>query len=184
DEQQELVGQLLSQEKKILQQFDPIRSEKIDTLKVRIHGDYHLGQVLYTNGDFVIIDFEGEPARPLSERKIKRSVFRDVAGMMRSFDYAAFNVLLQNNPVIRPEDVASLEPWAELWSYYIGRHFVDSYYQASEGQGIIPVTGAQREHLLQGYLMNKAVYELNYELNSRPDWASIPLRGILRLIGS
>jgi maltose alpha-D-glucosyltransferase/alpha-amylase len=184
DEQQELVGQLLSQEKKILQQFDPIRSEKIDTLKVRIHGDYHLGQVLYTNGDFVIIDFEGEPARPLSERKIKRSVFRDVAGMMRSFDYAAFNVLLQNNPVIRPEDVASLEPWAELWSYYIGRHFVDSYYQASEGKGIIPVTGAQREHLLRGYLMNKAVYELNYELNSRPDWAVIPLRGILRLIGS
>ena len=183
-EPRELAEQLLAGEKKILQQFDPIRFEKIETLKVRIHGDYHLGQVLYTGNDFVIIDFEGEPARPISERKIKRSVFRDVAGMMRSFDYAAFNVLLQNNPVIRPEDAQRLEPWAERWSFYVGQHFVDAYFNAAKGHEIVPEEAAQREHLLRGYLMNKAVYELNYELNSRPLWASIPMRGILKLIES
>ncbi|WP_449257731.1 maltose alpha-D-glucosyltransferase [Chlorobium limicola] len=183
-ESAELAIQLIAGQKKILQQFDPIREEKIDTLKVRIHGDYHLGQVLYTGNDFVIIDFEGEPARPLSERKIKRSVFRDVAGMMRSFDYAAFNVLMQNNPVIRQEDVLRLQPWAERWSYYVGQHFVDAYFSAAKGYEIIPEEAAQREHLLRGYLMNKAVYELNYELNNRPDWAAIPMRGILKLIES
>ncbi|ACD91401.1 trehalose synthase [Chlorobium limicola DSM 245] len=181
-EPKELVLQMLANQKKILQQFEPIRTGKIDTLKVRIHGDYHLGQVLSTGNDVVIIDFEGEPSRPISERKIKRSVFRDVAGMMRSFDYAAFNVLLQANPVIRQEDVARLEPWAERWSYYVGQHFVDSYFSAAKGHEIVPEEASQREHLLRGYLMNKAVYELNYELNNRPEWATIPMRGILKLI--
>jgi maltose alpha-D-glucosyltransferase / alpha-amylase len=176
-----LAHELLDMEREILRQFDPIRKEKIDTVKIRIHGDYHLGQVLYTGNDFVILDFEGEPARSLSERKIKRSVYRDLAGMLRSFDYAAFNVLMQNQ-CIRPEDRKALEPWAELWSYHVGQHFIEVYTQNTEGAGLIPKEGRQRELLLRSYLMNKAIYELNYELNNRPEWLPIPMNGILRLI--
>ena len=179
----ELADELLSREKEILDQFEPIRKEKIDTVKIRIHGDYHLGQVLYTGNDFVILDFEGEPARSLSERKIKRSVYRDLAGMLRSFDYAAFNVLL-NNPTIRPEDRKVLQPWAELWSFYVGQHFIDVYTGLTKDKSLIPADARQRELLLRSYLMNKAVYELNYELNNRPEWAAIPMNGILRLIGA
>ncbi|NTU52374.1 MAG: maltose alpha-D-glucosyltransferase [Chlorobiaceae bacterium] len=176
-----LVEELLDREKEIIEKFEPIRQEKIDTVKIRIHGDYHLGQVLYTGNDFVILDFEGEPARSLSERKIKRSVYRDLAGMLRSFDYAAFNVLMQTQS-IRQEDRKVLEPWAELWSYHVGQHFIDVYTRHTEGKELIPKESRQRELLLRSYLMNKAIYELNYELNNRPDWVSIPLNGILRLL--
>ena len=182
-ESRELGHLLLQREKDILHQFEPVRREKIETVKIRIHGDYHLGQVLYTGNDFVILDFEGEPARSLSERKIKRSVYRDLSGMLRSFDYAAFNVLL-NHPTIRPEDRKVLQPWAELWSFHVGQHFIDAYTEKTQGGGLIPKEGRQRELLMRAYLMNKAVYELNYELNNRPDWAQIPMNGILRLIES
>jgi maltose alpha-D-glucosyltransferase/alpha-amylase len=177
----DLAMHLLEREKDILDQFEPIRKEKIDTIKVRIHGDFHLGQVLYTGNDFFIIDFEGEPARSLSERKIKRSVYRDLAGMLRSFHYAAFNVLM-HNASIRKEDREVLEPWAELWSFYIGQHFIDVYTEKTKGRQLIPAHARQRELLLRGYLMNKAIYELNYELNNRPEWAAIPMKGILGLI--
>ena len=182
-EQQELATLFVQKQKQILQQFDPVRLEKIDALKIRIHGDYHLGQVLFTGKDFVIIDFEGEPSRPLSERKIKRSVFRDISGMLRSFDYAAYNVL-QSHSIIHPEERAGLEPWADRWSFYVGQHFIDSYFEKTRGSDIVPADPKQREHLLRGYLMNKAIYELNYELNNRPEWASIPLRGILKILES
>lgn len=176
-----LTDELLEREAEIIEKFEPIRQEKIDTIKIRIHGDYHLGQVLYTGNDFVILDFEGEPARSLSERKIKRSVYRDLAGMMRSFDYAAFNVLMQNQ-TIRPEDRKTLAPWAELWSYHVGQHFINVYTKHTEGKGLIPQEPRQRELLLRSYLMNKAIYELNYELNNRPEWLPIPVNGILRLL--
>jgi maltose alpha-D-glucosyltransferase/alpha-amylase len=183
-EQQQLATQFVQRQKQILQQFDPIRLEKIEALKIRIHGDFHLGQVLFTGKDFVIIDFEGEPARPISERKIKRSVFRDISGMLRSFDYAAFNVLRQGNSVIRPEERLALEPWANRWSFYVGQHFIDSYFAKTGGSDIVPADPKQREHLMRAYLMDKAVYELNYELNNRPDWVSIPLQGILKILES
>ena len=182
--QQQLCTLLLQKHKQILQQFDPVRTEKIDSLKVRIHGDFHLGQVLCTGKDFVIIDFEGEPAKSLSERRIKRSVFRDISGMLRSFDYAAFNVLHQGSSVFRPEDRALLEPWADRWSFYVGQHFIDTYFEKTAGSDIVPADPKQREHLMRAYLMNKAVYELKYELNSRPDWADIPMRGILKILES
>jgi maltose alpha-D-glucosyltransferase/alpha-amylase len=183
-EQKELATLFIQKQKQILEQFDPIRLEKIDTLKIRIHGDYHLGQVLFTGKDFVIIDFEGEPSRPLSERKIKRSVFRDISGMLRSFDYAAFNALQQIQSLIRPEERLALVPWADRWSFYVGQHFIDSYFEKTRGSDIVPADPKQREHLMRGYLMNKAIYELNYELNNRPEWAGIPLRGILKILES
>ncbi|HCD35822.1 MAG TPA: maltose alpha-D-glucosyltransferase [Chlorobium sp.] len=181
-EQRELCSLLVKNQKTILQQFEPIRKEKIDTLKIRIHGDYHLGQVLFTGKDFVIIDFEGEPARPISERKIKRSVFRDISGMLRSFDYAAFNVLHLNESVVRPENRHELEPWADRWSNAVGQHFLDTYFEKTAGSDIVPQNPRQREHLMNAYLMNKAVYELNYELNNRPQWVGIPIRGILKML--
>jgi maltose alpha-D-glucosyltransferase / alpha-amylase len=175
--------ELLKREKELLDQFEPVRKEKVETVKIRIHGDYHLGQVLYTGNDFVILDFEGEPARSLSERKIKRSVYRDLSGMLRSFDYAAFSVLF-HNPSIRPEDSKVLKPWAELWSFYVGRHFIDVYTEKTKGKDLIPKEARQRELLERSYLLNKAVYELNYELNNRPEWVEIPMSGILRLLGN
>lgn len=184
EEQQQLASLFVKSQKQILQQFDPIRHEKIDTLKIRIHGDFHLGQVLFTGKDFVVIDFEGEPARPISERKIKRSVFRDISGMLRSFDYAAFSALRQIKETLRPEDRLALEPWADCWSFYVGQHYIDSYFDKTKGSDIVPAEAKQREHLMRGYLMNKAIYELNYELNNRPAWADIPLRGILKILES
>ncbi len=177
-EQQALCATLLQKEKLLLQHFDPIRLEKIETLKIRTHGDYHLGQVLFTGNDFVIIDFEGEPSRPLGERKLKRSVFRDISGMLRSFDYAASNLLQE----IGAEERALLEPWADRWSLSVGQHFINTYFEKTAGSTMVPVDSKHREYLMSAYLMNKAIYELNYELNNRPAWAGIPLKGILRLL--
>ena len=131
----------------------------------------------------MIIDFEGEPARSISERRIKRAVFRDLAGMMRSFHYAAFNVLIQDRS-IRSEDAEKLEPWAELWSFYTGQHFYDVYAAAVAGNGLIPKDITEQHLLLRSYLMDKAIYELNYELNNRPQWVGIALKGLQRLLES
>ncbi len=181
EEYQELAAGLLKREGEILERLSHIKARKIVASKIRIHGDYHLGQVLWTGKDFVIIDFEGEPARSLSERRIKRSAFRDLAGMMRSFHYAAFNVLIQDRS-IRQEDVERLEPWAELWSFYTGQHFFDVYEDAVRGQGLIPEDVKEQHLLLRAYLMDKAIYELNYELNNRPEWVGIALKGLSRLL--
>src|SRR2546423_3932785 len=107
------ASEVLAAEKEILAREKRLLDRRANAAKIRIHGDYHLGQVLYTGKDFVILDFEGEPARALSERKLKRSVLRDVAGMMRSFQYAAYSALWQ--PAMRAEDVPFLERWADLW---------------------------------------------------------------------
>ena len=150
--------------------------------KIRIHGDYHLGQVLYTGKDFVILDFEGEPARPLSERKLKRSALRDVAGMMRSFQYAAYSALWQ--PAMRPEDIPFLERWADLWYRQMGSVFLQSYLKTTRGASFIPQGEADLQVLLEAYLLDKAVYEVGYELNHRPDWVVIPIRGIKHILAT
>src|SRR5262249_7207 len=97
----------------ILLRFRGLLSRRINAQRTRIHGDYHMGQVLYTGKDYVIIDFEGEPARPLTERRIKKSPIRDIAGMLRSFHYAAYTSLLGKlgSATVRPEDIATMEPW-------------------------------------------------------------------------
>ena len=149
-----------------------------------MHGDYHLGQVLWTGSDFVILDFEGEPAVALSERRIKRSPLRDVAGMSRSFDYAAYAGLYQHveRGSLPPENLATFEPWARFWNHVVGREFVRAYL---EGLGAVRGAAGSAEHrqvMLQAYVLNKAMYELGYELNNRPDWLKIPFQGILQLM--
>jgi maltose alpha-D-glucosyltransferase/alpha-amylase len=176
------AAQVLASEERILAQEQRILDRRTNAMKIRIHGDYHLGQVLYTGKDFIILDFEGEPARPLTERKLKRSALRDVAGMMRSFQYAAYSALWQ--PAMRAEDVPFLERWADLWYRHMSSIFLQSYLAATDAAEFIPRDENDFQVLLEAYLLDKAVYEVGYELNNRPDWVVIPIRGIKHILGA
>lgn len=168
---------VLTAEHDIVSHMKRILEKKLSAMKIRIHGDYHLGQVLYTGKDFVIMDFEGEPARPLGERRLKRSPLRDAAGMIRSFHYAAYGALFLRSS-FRPEDAALLESWIEPWYYYTGGIFLHSYLDTVGDAPFLPGERDELETLLHTFLLEKAVYELGYEINNRPDWIIIPLRGI------
>jgi maltose alpha-D-glucosyltransferase/alpha-amylase len=148
--------------------------------KTRVHGDYHLGQVLRVKNDFVILDFEGEPARSLEERRAKYSPLKDVAGMLRSFSYAAFAALTKYTNR-RPEDFHQLEPWARLWEVSVTSEFLRAYRQTPDTAEICPRSNEDFGILLEIYLVDKALYELVYELNNRPAWIHIPLAGVLSL---
>jgi maltose alpha-D-glucosyltransferase/alpha-amylase len=172
---------VLSMKADILNILKDIYKKKIDVTKIRIHGDYHLGQVLFTGKDFVITDFEGEPARTYSERRLKRSPLRDVAGMIRSFHYAAYASLFHDNQ-IRKEDIPALRPFAEQWYHYMSGFFMKSYLETVREFSFIPKNKEDLDILMTTFLLEKAIYELNYELNNRPDWVIIPLRGIKSLV--
>jgi maltose alpha-D-glucosyltransferase / alpha-amylase len=175
---------VLDLREELLNRFRTLLSRKIMAQRTRTHGDFHLGQVLHTGKDYVIIDFEGEPARPLTERRIKRSPIRDVAGMMRSFHYAAYTSLFGHlgSANVRPEDLAAMEPWARAWNIWISSTYLNSYLQHAQRGGFLPADRDELNILLNVYLLEKALYELGYELNNRPDWVRIPLTGILQLI--
>jgi maltose alpha-D-glucosyltransferase / alpha-amylase len=148
--------------------------------RIRIHGDYHLGQVLRREEDFVIIDFEGEPARTLAERRAKYSPLKDVAGMVRSFSYAAYAALIAFT-VHAPDDAVALEPWADTWRYWAAEAFVTGYRGAIASPELVP-SGEEFLRLLRAFVIDKALYELAYELNNRPDWVRIPLTGLVKLL--
>lgn len=168
---------VLAAEQDILQRLRMFLDRKFSAMKIRIHGDYHLGQVLFTGKDFIVIDFEGEPARTMSERRIKRSPLRDVAGMIRSFHYAAHAVLLQHLHM-REEDVPMLEEWAESWCRYVSGIFLHSYLASVAAASFIPPERQDLEIMLDAFMLEKAIYELGYELDNRPDWVRIPVKGI------
>jgi maltose alpha-D-glucosyltransferase/alpha-amylase len=128
----------------------------------------------------VILDFEGEPARPLAERRAKLSPLKDVAGMLRSFSYAAFVALTQYT-TRRPEAFAQLESWAKLWETSVAGEFLRVYRETIAGSPIVPADRSDFDALLHLYMLDKALYELVYELNNRPAWIRIPLQGILSL---
>jgi maltose alpha-D-glucosyltransferase/alpha-amylase len=151
--------------------------------RIRIHGDYHLGQVLRARGDFVILDFEGEPARNLSERRAKQSPLRDVAGMLRSFSYAAFsglNAFAQRRPPNNEAEARNLDAWARLWQNAVSTEFLRAYNATVRPANpeLLP-SPSQAQLLLDAYLLEKSLYELLYELDNRPTWVRIPLAGIL-----
>jgi maltose alpha-D-glucosyltransferase/alpha-amylase len=150
--------------------------------RIRIHGDYHLGQLLRSHGDFVILDFEGEPARSLAERRTKQSPLKDVAGMLRSFSYAAY-AGLNGFAQRRPDDARNLEPWARLWQSAVSDEFLRAYHSTVESSdpSLVPTQG-QTQLLLKAYLLEKSLYELLYEMNNRPTWVHIPLAGIQNLL--
>jgi maltose alpha-D-glucosyltransferase/alpha-amylase len=181
DEEHQEALEVLDMKNDILNVLKDIYKSKIDVTKIRIHGDYHLGQVLFTGKDFVITDFEGEPARTYSERRLKRSPLRDVAGMIRSFHYAAYGGLFLDNSV-RPEDYKKLIPFAERWYHYMSQFFIKAYLETVKGHAFVPSRKEDLGILLRTFLLEKAIYELSYELNNRPNWVLIPLRGIKTLM--
>ena len=155
---------ILAMEKEIFSRFALILKKKFSVKKIRIHGDYHLGQVLFTGKDFVIMDFEGEPAAPLSERRLKRSALRDVAGMMRSFHYAAYGALFLD-PSMPKEDLLRLDSTADMWSSTVADVFARAYFETVGKAVFLPKDQKDLNVLLEIYLLNKAMYELGYELN-------------------
>ena len=177
--------EVLSYEDVAMRRFRALLEGKIMATRIRTHGDYHLGQVLYTGKDFVITDFEGEPARPLTERRLKRSPLRDVASMLRSFDYAANAALLRDDlgaGLVRRVDLNVLNQWARFWYAGVSATFLRAYLDVEGIETLLPRERGELQVLLDVYLLEKAMYELAYELNHRPDWASIPLRGLLYLL--
>jgi maltose alpha-D-glucosyltransferase/alpha-amylase len=177
--------QILDRKDDVLNCSRSVLEQKITAMRIRCHGDYHLGQVLCTGKDFVIIDFEGEPAHSLSERRIKRSPLRDAAGMLRSFHYASYAALFsqQSTGLAHPEDLPHLERWLGSWCVTVSVTFLKAYLKSMSQGNILPQAPRELQILLDAYLLEKVVYELGYELNNRPDWARIPIRGILGLLG-
>jgi len=187
DDVREPADAVLAAEDVVMKRFHSIIDRRLTGQRIRIHGDFHLGQVLYTGKDFVIIDFEGEPARPLSERRLKRPALRDVAGMLRSFHYAAYSGVrsMASLGILRPEHRERVEGWARYWYSWASAAYLRGYLEATSAPNvpqILPQTPEEIELLLDAFVLEKAVYEVAYELNNRPDWVRIPLTGILQLL--
>ncbi|MEY2429770.1 MAG: maltose alpha-D-glucosyltransferase / alpha-amylase [Verrucomicrobiota bacterium] len=170
-------------ESQLVARLKTIHETPISAKRIRCHGDFHLGQVLHTGKDFIIIDFEGEPARPLGERRIKRSPLRDVAGMIRSFDYATHAALSKHIEIetVHEEHLARLEPWTVFWHRWVSAVYLRAYLAVLKNTDLLPAARTELEVLLDAHLLEKAIYEVGYELNNRPNWSKIPLRGILQL---
>ena len=180
DEVIETAAAVLSRRSRILEHFDAPEPEALHTRRIRVHGDYHLGQVLRVKTDFVILDFEGEPARSLAERRAKQCPLKDVAGMLRSFSYAAYSSLI-NFATRHGSDMARLEPWARLWERCVAAEFLRAYRTTARDADFLPLDADEFRKLLDIFLVDKALYEVRYELDARPAWLRIPLMGILSL---
>ncbi|HSE01222.1 MAG TPA: maltose alpha-D-glucosyltransferase [Burkholderiales bacterium] len=175
----EAATELLAKRKQLVARIESCAPSPGRSLKIRYHGDYHLGQVLIAKNDFRIIDFEGEPARPLTERRAKHSPLRDVAGMLRSFDYARWTAVRAVTPA--PQDHDRLAALALGWRDAACRSFLDGYEEATRESGIHGAF-AEARPLLELFELEKALYELRYEINNRPGWVHVPLQGIHELI--
>jgi maltose alpha-D-glucosyltransferase/alpha-amylase len=157
-----------------------IYEQKIAAQRIRCHCDYTLREVLYTGRDFVVIDFEGMPSRPLTDRRRKYTPLRDVASMVRSFQYASLHALTHG--VVRREDQPALLPWSRLWYLGMGRAFLSAYEAAVATAGILPASAEERHLLLDFYLVKRALQEMRYELTRGPAGVSIPLLGLLQVL--
>ena len=172
---------LLNSRTQISDRISALRPADLQAAKTRYHGDYHLGQVLLAENDFIIVDFEGEPARPLEERRAKHSPLRDVAGMLRSFNYAAYAVLRQITSE-RPDDSVLLEPIVQAWERFAVNAFLYGYRESISKCPSYPIDSGHASALIDLFTLEKAFYELRYELENRPDWVAIPLKGLYRLL--
>jgi maltose alpha-D-glucosyltransferase/alpha-amylase len=155
---------------------EPIRTS-------RIHGDYHLGQVLLGEEDYTIVDFEGEPTRSIEERRRHQSPMKDVAGMLRSFHYAAGAGLIARGATAAPAGLERLGTWARWWQAWTTASFLTSYRETAAGAPFLPSDRGALSALLDVFLIEKALYEIRYELGHRPAWLPIPMRGLLDLLG-
>jgi maltose alpha-D-glucosyltransferase/alpha-amylase len=182
----DLAKQVLALEDDALLVLHSISEKDISEIRIRIHGDYHLGQVLFTGSDYFIIDFEGEPARPLSERRNKRSPLQDVASMLRSFHYAAraASLAASERLAVASNSVPEIAVLAAQWQASASREFLHSYRATAGDAKFLPSDPGDFDAFLKVHLLEKAIYELGYELNNRPSWLAIPLEGIRDILTS
>jgi maltose alpha-D-glucosyltransferase/alpha-amylase len=162
--------------------IDALTETDLTAIKTRIHGDYHLGQVLVAQNDFYILDFEGEPARPLAERRAKSSPLKDVAGMLRSFDYAAWAAVVGLTEA-HPGSADVVRSLAEAWRQATAQAFLDAYRETIAGCPSYPASEVEARRLLDFFLLDKALYEICYEAANRPAWIRIPLKGATSVLG-
>ncbi len=176
--------QVLALESEILQRLRTVYQGRLEAVRIRQHGDYHLGQVLYTGKDFLIIDFEGEPAVALSERRLKRSPLTDVAAMIQSFHYAAHAGVLQQiqRGTLQPAQQTALNLWARFWARWVSAVFYTAYRKAAGSAPFLPPSESDLQIMMDAYLLQKAISELGFELNTRPEWVNIPIQRILELM--
>ncbi|STX50371.1 Trehalose synthase/amylase TreS [Legionella busanensis] len=174
---QKKINKFTTDKDLLLDQVKAILRHKIGGRKIRCHGDYHLGQILYTGNDFVIIDYEGEPGRPLSERKIKRPPLRDVAGILRSFHYALYTVL-NNKTVFSTAHHFD----AEEWYCWICHLFINTYLEYPGIKNLMPKETECFALLLKAFMFEKVLHEIEYEINNRPDWLYVPCKGLIQLL--
>lgn len=179
-----LAERVVTRETDILARYRPLYERRLMAQRIRIHGDYHLGQVLWTGKDFVIVNFEGDPAVALSERGLKRSPLHDVAGMIRSFHYAAYAGLHEHveRGSLPPENRAAVDPWARFWNHAVSATFLRSYLQTLGASGVLPGNEEDLRAMVPAYLLDKAVADLGYDLARRPACLAIPLQAILHLL--
>jgi maltose alpha-D-glucosyltransferase/alpha-amylase len=181
---QDRAQQIIDLEMDILQKFKAVRNTRITSKRIRIHGDYHLGQVLYTGKDFVITDFEGAPGRSISERRGKSSALQDVAGMLRSIDYASFVAAFQIAESPTPISMENMEPWRTFWYRWAVLSFLKGYFLECGDSSFMPATFEEVDMLLTAYLLERMLYEIRFEMNHRPDFLEIPLQGILNILNT
>jgi maltose alpha-D-glucosyltransferase/alpha-amylase len=181
---QDDAGRLGSVVEELVARFDRLRTAKLDATRIRIHGDLHLGQVLWTGTDVVFIDFEGEPGAPMEQRTIKRSPLADVAGLVRSFDYAGRMAVHRavERGRIGDTDLQAVERWRDRWTREITRELLDAYLTEIDDAGLIPAADDDRRLLLDIYMLVKALYEVRYELANRPDWVAWPMSAIAAML--
>ena len=171
---------LLEREPELRALLHSVRDTRISGSRIRHHGDYHLANVQFTGTDIMVTNFEGDPKRPMSERRIKRSPLRDVASMMRSFHYVAHAVLYGHVPgIIPPGDPTHLERWAQYWSSWVSAVFLSGYLEQVGEARFLPTSREQRKTLIDAYTLDKALIEVQFELEHRPEWVRIPVHGIL-----
>ena len=157
-----------------------LESLQIQAFKIRVHGNYHLGQILRAKNDYIVINFEGELSRPLSERRAKTSALKDVAAMLRSWGYAA-QVGLMRYTNRTGDEAQNLSGFARLWERQTSYLFLKTYIEAIRDARLLPA-GNDLATLLEVFLLDRAFYELQYENNNRPEWVHIPLRGLLSIL--
>jgi maltose alpha-D-glucosyltransferase/alpha-amylase len=183
-EEQKTAQQVLKAEGDLLQCFRAIYARPFHSARIRIHGDFHLSQLLHTGKEFLIIDFEGEPEIAVSERRLKQSPLIDAAGMVRSFHYAAEAAVLKikEHKTLPPTQVESLLGWGRFWARWVSATFFKAYCDAAGAGDLLPANQEDLQLLMDVFLLRKVVYELGYELSNRSSWVRIPLQGILDLL--
>ncbi len=178
----EQAGLLVDHLDGLMDRFDRLRHDKFDAKRIRVHGDLHLGQILWTGHDIVFIDFEGEPGAPMAQRTIKRSPLADVAGLLRSFDYAGRMAVYTAIERGRVTDTDDIDTWRRRWTRQNHDALLDAYFEAIDGAGLVPADPDDRQLLVEIYTVTKALYEIRYELANRPDWVTWPMTSVMDMM--